>query len=345
MLNVKPTYVNLEKLNLTGALTELRDVLRKQLLFLVSRCKCSNWNKIHTRLYAGYVKNNRMAPLSCFIWISQLFQFKEIPIHSQSKNQTKGIWWMEEYDINGMCCFLIPWDWGICDRGNSCPSGGKFWSPANTVLLYRQHKIHSGLCAAPETHCHCRSRAASTEAAKQWNIRKRKNEQAHWQMWVPESREAESWPGEWERISLCLPTRVSSPDLPSLIEGLVPCCWDFELEGSGDHTAPGGQPLSSNPLAEVMTLSNLDHLLKHVLEQSALRCVKNPTPLPNHRSAAGWLLAARRQGQGRSSALRGDTHTDINTYAHARVITHKRVEKLHEMGARKPPVIVTWEAG
>lgn len=42
MLNVKPTYVNLEKLNLTGALTELRDVLRKQLLFLVSHCKCSD---------------------------------------------------------------------------------------------------------------------------------------------------------------------------------------------------------------------------------------------------------------------------------------------------------------
>lgn len=102
---------------------------------------------------------------------------------------------------------------------------------------------------------------------------------------------------------------VSSPGLPSLIEAFVSWCWDFRLKTRGDHTAPGRQPLSSNPLSDVMTLSNLDHLLKHVPEQSAPRCVKNPTPLPNHRPAAGWLLAARRQGQGHSSALRGDTHT------------------------------------
>lgn len=102
------------------------------------------------------------------------------------------------------------------------------------------------------------------------------------------------------------------------------------LESEGDHTAPGRQPLSSNPLSTVMTLSNLDHLLKHVPEQSAPHCVKNPTPLPNHRAAAGWLLAARRQGQGQSPAERErergrDTHTN----------TH------YEMEARKPPVIVT----
>lgn len=82
-----------------------------------------------------------------------------------------------------------------------------------------------------------------------------------------------------------------------------------------DHTAPGRQPLSSNPLCDVMTLSNLDHLLKHVPEQSAPRSVKNPTPLPNHRPAAGWLLAARRQGQGHSSAPR-ETHTHVVTHIH-----------------------------
>lgn len=179
MLNVTP--IDLEKLSLTGALIELTDFFKEK-VFIVSHCKCSNWNKIHTRLYVVYFENNRMVPLSCFIWISQLFQFKEIPIHSQSKNQTKGAWWMGKYDINGMCCFLIPRDWGICDGGNSCPSGENLWSPANTVLLQRQHKTHSELCVAPETHCHCWSRAAGAEAAKQRSMRKRKNEQANWQM-------------------------------------------------------------------------------------------------------------------------------------------------------------------
>lgn len=85
------------------------------------------------------------------------------------------------------------------------------------------------------------------------------------------------------------------------------------FKSRGDHTAPGRQPLSSNPLPNVMTLSNLDHLLKHVPKQSAPRCVKNPTPLPNHRPAAGWLLAARRQGQGHSTAQR-ETHTHTHTH-------------------------------
>lgn len=126
-----------------------------------------------------------------------------------------------------------------------------------------------------------------------------------------------------------LSSGVSSPDLPSLIQEFVPWCRGFGLKGRGDHTAPGRQPLSSNPLSDVMTLSNLDHLLKHVPEQSAPRCVKSPTPLPNHRPAAGWLLAARRQGQGHSSALR-ETHT------HACSHTHTHTETLRD-GSKKTP--------
>lgn len=142
------------------------------------------------------------------------------------------------------------------------------------------------------------------------------------------------------RIPLCLPSRVSSPDLPSLIEGLVPCCWDLELKGSGDHTAPGGQPLSSNPLADVMTLSNLDHLLKHVLKQSALRLCQ--APRSPAQSQTGCWVAPRCQEAGTRTRLSTEgRHTGINTYAHARAITHKRAEKLHERGARKAPVIVT----
>lgn len=104
--------------------------------------------------------------------------------------------------------------------------------------------------------------------------------------------------------------------------------------GAGDHTAPGRQPLSSNPLSDVMTLSNLDHLLKHVpgaVSAAALVSRAPPPPslpacllaLPNHEPAAGWLLAARRQGQGHGLAAEGDTRT------HA--------QKLSETGARKPP--------
>lgn len=64
-----------------------------------------------------------------------------------------------ENDINGMRCFLIPWDGGICDEGNSCHSGGKLWSPTHTELLYRQQRFtalvdsHSWLSAASEFHC------------------------------------------------------------------------------------------------------------------------------------------------------------------------------------------------
>lgn len=106
------------------------------------------------------------------------------------------------------------------------------------------------------------------------------------------------------------------------------------FKSRGDHTAPGRQPLSSNPLPNVMTLSNLDHLLKHVPKQSAPRCVKNPTPLPNHRPAAGWLLAARRQGQGHSIAQR-ETHT------HAQSVTplpppHTHTDTLRDESKKTP---------
>ena len=141
------------------------------------------------------------------------------------------------------------------------------------------------------------------------------------------------------------------------------------MKSKGDHTAPGRQPLSSNPLSDVMTLSNLDHLLKHVPEQSAPCCVKNPTPLPNHRPAAGWLLAARRQGQGHRSQLsaEGDTHASSHTHtrkqshthihvksythirmqshthtrmqSHTHMHSHAHTQTLYEMEARKPPVI------
>lgn len=107
------------------------------------------------------------------------------------------------------------------------------------------------------------------------------------------------------------------------------------FKSRGDHTAPGRQPLSSNPLPNVMTLSNLDHLLKHVPKQSAPRCVKNPTPLPNHRPAAGWLLAARRQGQGHSTAQR-ETHTHTHSRSH-HCLHPTLTQTLYEMRARKTP--------
>lgn len=108
------------------------------------------------------------------------------------------------------------------------------------------------------------------------------------------------------------------------------------MVGAGDHTAPGRQPLSSNPLSDVMTLSNLDHLLKHVPGAvNAAALVSRPPPpcllaLPNHEPAAGWLLAARRQGQGHSLAVEGDTHA--------------RTETLQDGSEKTPLVIVTREA-
>lgn len=106
------------------------------------------------------------------------------------------------------------------------------------------------------------------------------------------------------------------------------------FKSRGDHTAPGRQPLSSNPLSDVMTLSNLDHLLKHVPEQSAPRCVKNPTPLPNHRPAAGWLLTARRQGQGHSTAQR-ETHTHTVT-PHHHPPPHTHTDTLRDQSKKTP---------
>lgn len=124
--------------------------------------------------------------------------------------------------------------------------------------------------------------------------------------------------------SLCVPP----PALPSLTEGLLPSGgWSGRRWCGGgrrgwDHTAPGRQPLSSNPLSDVMTLSNLDHLLKHVpgaVSAAALVSRAPPLPLllalPNHEPAAGWLLAARRQGQGHSSAAERETHTHARTQA------------------------------
>lgn len=52
------------------------------------------------------------------------------------------------------------------------------------------------------------------------------------------------------------------------------------MVGAGDHTAPGRQPLSSNPLSDVMTLSNLDHLLKHVPRAVNAAALVSRAPLP-----------------------------------------------------------------
>lgn len=94
--------------------------------------------------------------------------------------------------------------------------------------------------------------------------------------------------------------------------------------GAGDHTAPGRQPLSSNPLSDVMTLSNLDHLLKHVPGAVSVAALVSRPPSSSSsppsqparpaQSRAGCWVAPRCQEAGtRTQFGGGGRHTHART--------------------------------
>lgn len=209
-----------------------------------------------------------------------------------------------------MRCLLIPWDGGICHGGNSCHSEGKLWSLTHRALLYRLQRFHCRNSPALNPHLQTASLSSCppTKDSDFVKICLKSNKSCI----VPERQESQVL-AEWEPklgfLSEFSP-RVGLPGAALLIErrGLVSRNLAFRAEewgGEGDHTAPGRQPLSSNPLPDVMTLSNLDHLLKHVPEQSAPCCVKKPRS-PAQSQTGCWVAPcfARRLGQGHR-----ETHT------------------------------------
>lgn len=279
-----------------------------------------------------------MVPLSCFRWISQLFQFEEIPIHYQSKNQTKGAWWMGKYDINGMCCFLIPWDGGICDGGNSCLSGGKIVkSCKHSAAVQTTENPPWTVCCTRNSPCHCQSGVAGTEAAKQPNERKKEK-------WTGRLTNVSTWRAEKQRAGRLSEWEILS-DLPVAHRGagaLVLGVLSWRVTGTTQLLEDNLSPLILSP----MWWHSLTSTICWNTSRSSRRCccVKNPAPLPNHRSAAGWLLAARRQGQGHGSALRGDTQagtrSHANTHARARACMRNRTQTCGETprdGSKKTP--------
>ncbi len=98
-----------------------------------------------------------------------------------------------------------------------------------------------------------------------------------------------------------------------LLPGCQSCSWGWSLSlwvvrswapqsVCGDHTAPGRQPSSSNPFSNVMTHTNPNNLLKHVLQHSAQWCVKANYPVQSER-----VLGGSSQAGGRDKGHKGNT--------------------------------------
>lgn len=130
----------------------------------------------------------------------------------------------------------------------------------------------------------------------------------------------------------------SSPGPPSLAGARVRrrLGWGGEGGGVGALGSAEGttqlleeQPLSSNPLSDVMTLSNLDHLLKHVpgsqvespgaASRTSPSAPPAPAPLSAAQSQAGCWVAPLRPG-GRDK----DTERPARAHAPKHALTFTR---------------------
>lgn len=244
-------------------------------------------------------------------------------------------------DINGMCCLLIPWDGGICDRGNSCHSGGKLWSPAHTELLYRQHRFTEETAQhttttnpyfqtpTPDSKLHekCTANWINYQAhphvaqivVKRWKIAEnwQKKERKLLSTWKAGEQSAGRVRGK-ARIPLWVFSLCFFTGSPFAHRGVCVLVLGSRVRGTTQLLEDNLSPLILSP----MWWHSLTSTICWNTSRSSQHCAVSRTPLPcpiTDRLLGGSLLPG---GRDKDTAQRRETHTHTQSHSHTHTHTH-----------------------